>query len=288
MRREERSAAFRPWGVAAACAAVLAALVLPGPAAGQSSVTSPDTARFKDCHDQTNSFEVDMEQARMRVPADYEVTKADPEGEKARFEISELRCDKHWVSGTELDRVSLAFAVFELEHAPGTTPMNDPLPGDSYLLFVSTNSKPLADWLRADTGLEAYYVPEMVYGYLDPIPELPAEGNFSFTAPGPRKWAFTVTGTARVQRQAPLLITEGWAWQDTKTPDGKTWRAKIESGQHENYATFFGNDLTVDANDNSELAQILGTADGIAKDDFAVSGFIPSWEVRKTRTIIRP
>lgn len=293
--RRQKARRSTPKLFAAASGMVLVSLLVTAPARGGSSVTSPEKASFERCDDQANFFSVPMERVQIRdgdasndrVPEAY-TPRPDPP-DKTVLAISELRCEKATVNGSEVGPVSMAFANIELTGAPEGSP-DDAVLGDGYLLFFSTDSEPLADWLRAGTGLEAYYEPDISYNYTVP-PE--GEAPFDFKAPGPRRWAFTVTGKAPAQRQAPLRIGEGWAWQDKEAPDGRIWRTKFASLEHDNYA-IFPVDMTVMPTPGSELHKIMLPEDHPpdepygAQDPFAASGFIPTWDVVKTRTIIRP
>ncbi len=276
-----RSGAEKRWRVATTSAVVLVALLSGAAAADSSSITFEETATFEKCHDQVNFLRVPKKVAEDRVPDDYKDRLSTDAAGQAEFVISELRCERVTIGGNQLSApVSMAFANFTLASAPNRSD-DDPLTGDVYLLFFSTDIKPLADWLRAETNLEAYYVPDIVHDYT--IPESFGEADYFFKSPGPMKWAFTAEGTASVQNEVPIRIPKAWAWQDTKTSDGKTWRVALASSEHDNYA-FFPVDVTIHTVDGSEIREILGT--NTAKDEFAVSGLIPRWEVEKTRTVI--
>lgn len=273
---------------------MLAVLWLPPTAAGESGAITTEAARFERCDDQVNFFSVPMERVQIRdgdagndrVPEAY-TPKPDPPNNTI-LAISALRCESGKVNKAALGPVTMAFANIELLKAPEGSP-DDPLIADVYQLFFSTNSKPLADWFRAGTGLDAYHVPDIVYRWV--APELLGEAPFDFEAPAPRRWAFTVTGRATAQREA-FLLPEGFVWHEKKT-DGRTWRTTFWSRAHENYVVR-AEEMTVMPRPGSELHAIMlpggWPADEPygAQDPFAVSGFIPDFDLVKTRTIIGP
>lgn len=294
---------------AAGRAVALAALLLPAAAGGETTVTFEETASLDGCHDQVNFVTVPMSEAQIRdgddsndrVPEDYTVRPIDPSGETTPLVISEIRCDKGTVGETVLSDVRTAFVSFQLTGPPegsgheptlGEDCTGEPSlpPADDYLLFFSTSSKPLADWLRAGTHVEVYYVPEMEHDYR--LPEPFGIADFFFKAPAPTKWAFTVggptedeKGTASTQQGTPTCIPEERRWQDTKSADGRTWRVKLTSQAHDNYLA--PADVWVHAGPGSEMEKIFGTS--TARDNLVpVSGLIPTWVQEKTRTVIRP
>lgn len=270
-----------PTLAAQACVVVLVALLVPSPPAGANNVTFAETVRFDRCHDQPNFVSVPIATAQEEVPQGYTVSPTHPGGATTELQLSELRCDSVTVGDTVVPRpVSMAFATFPLAGAPEGS-ADDPSVGDAYLLFFSTDSKPLADWLRAGTGLEAYYVPEMVYDYI--VPEPFGEAPFYFAAPAPPAWAFTVEGRASAQHQVPAPIAEAWAWQDTKTPDGNTWRVTLAALAHDNYLA--PAEVTIRAAPGSEMERIMPTNPAVPS--FAASGRIDRWDAVKTRTVLR-
>lgn len=260
----------------------------------------------------------DGDDSNDRVPEDYEVmsTKEEYARNFAGLEeddtvvsdlgdvtttlmVVEVRCDEMTLGGNVHHDVRMAFAEFPLKGPPagianastlgngeaenaGCTRQeesgNEPL--NSYVLFFSTNSKPFADWLRAGTDLEAYYVPGMVHDYR--IPEEFGVDDFSFVAPTPANWAFTARGRAATQRLEPLCIAEEWRWQDTKTPGGNTWRVRLASQEHDNFI-FSPTEVTLTAEPGSELERIFVT--NPAMDPLAASGYIPAvGAMEKSRT----
>lgn len=293
--RRQKARRSTPKLLAAASGVVLASLLVTGPAVSGDRVTSPEKASFVNCDDQANFFSVPMKRVQIRdgdasndrVPEAY-TPKPDPL-DRTILAISELRCEKATVNGSEVGPVSMAFANIELTGAPEGSPDNAAI-GDVYQLFLSTDSEPLADWLRAGTGLEAYYVPDISYNYTVP-PEF-GEAPFDFKAPGPRRWAFTVTGKAPAQRRAALR-PEGFVWQDREAPDGRIWRTKFAVLAHDNYVVR-ATEMTVMPTPGSELHEIMHPEDPPndepyeARDPFPLSGFIPDFDVVKTTTIIGP
>lgn len=287
---------IRGWLPVGVLAVAMSAVPWPPASAGEGAITFNETAAFDDCHDQANFVSVPVERAQEMVPEGYTVAATgEPEtslrGADTQLEVSELRCENVTLDGTVLPGpVSMAFAVLPLTGPPDGSeepPDEDPV-ADVYLLFFSTNSKPLASWLRAGTDLEAFHVPGIVYDYAIPeaIPGQPSGVNtFSFEAPTPPQWAFTVEGVAAVQQLDqldPAEIPASRAWQDTKTPDGKTWRVKLTSAKHDNFLA--PAEVTLQAAPGSEMEQIMVTNPAVPS--LAVSGLIPDWKVQKTRTMV--
>jgi hypothetical protein len=61
---------------------------------------------------------------------------------------------------------------------------------------------------------------------------------------------------------------------------------KLAFPSHADYVAF--GDMTVDAEDGSELARIIGTAGGTGQDPFALSVLIDHYDAVKTRKVVRP
>jgi hypothetical protein len=237
---------------------------LPSAVAAASSTSFDGTARFVGCHDQFNAFSVPVHRAQIRdgdagndrVPEHYTIRPTlEGEEQTAVFGLTILRCDSVTVKDTVSRGVSLTYGAFDIEPPAGAE--HDPradLPGDTYLQFISTDSKPLADWLRAGTGLELNLVPlDYEYTMLAPAGVAP----FSFEALAPPDWAFTVDGAASAQMLGdPTLYVDDNYWRDTKTPDGKTFRTRLVAPYHADWVAPAAVTVTA-TTPGSELHEIL-------------------------------
>jgi hypothetical protein len=226
---------------------VLAVLSLPEVAAGATSDRRGHMMTTAGCYDQASFVSVQSDRVQKRdgdasndlVPEDYELRSDD--GATVALLVGEIRCDGGVTIGDTVlpGPVSVAFVGPELRPRPDEHPsavpdnscaLDDRL--DFYLLALITDSKPFADWLRAGTGLSAYHAPGIVHDYT--IAEPFGVAPFRFEAPAPPDWAFKVDGAAGAQNETCLFVDFNW-WQDTKTPDGKTWTAKLGFPYHRNY-----------------------------------------------------
>jgi hypothetical protein len=246
------------------------------------TVVTDGTASFDRCHDQGSFLSVPMANVRDRVPQHYGVRSLD--GVTATLVVAIDKCEVT-IGGKPLPG-AVTWAAVGVEIEPPADANHDPaaVPADLYMLFMVTDSEQLADWLRAGTGLRVRHVQRIRHDFA--TPELPlGQADFLFDAPAPTPSPFTVTGTARTQHVTPVLADVNF-WQDTKTLDGRTWRVKLAFPSHADYVAF--GDMTVDAEDGSELARIIGTPDGTGQDPFALSVLIDHYDAVKTRKVVRP
>lgn len=281
------------WRARAAAALLLMPLWLAAPAAGADGVPNGHTIGATGCYDQANQVQVPIERARAEVPPGYAlranetagVPGADGQaGATVLLEVSELSCRSVSVGETAAaGPARIAFIGLELmpnaaDHDPRATgntpddPSDDALLQDFYLLYLATDSKPLADWWRAGTGLQVHHTP-LFYDYPNVTAPFGIAG-FHFKAPGHPDWAFSVDGTAAAQNEDPSVFVDVNFWQDTKTPDGKTWKVKLGFPYHKNHIAPADVEITATAPD-SRLAKLL--ARNPAKPTLAVGAIQDPW-----------
>lgn len=257
-----RRSTIRTRGLTAVLLAVVA-MLWPPPAAAEPEAGDGYTAKLEGCTIGGHFLTVPMARVQTRdgvnndlVPEHY-VVRSDTGGATANLLVNPFACDTVTAGGTT-GPARGAYVTVEIERPPGlrapeTCPAETGDPHvlfDEYVLFMVTDSQPYADWLRAGTGFDVTYVPDISYDFTPPA------GTFFFEAPS----IFTVEGVASAQSQAgPVCVEDNW-WQDTRSPDGKRWTVRFNFPPHVDY--FASADVTITAEEGSELADVMGGTTG--------------------------
>lgn len=260
-------------------ALLLALAVFSLPPAAVADPTGPQsetaTATHERCHSALSFVEVPVEGVRPLVPDEYTV-KSD-NGATTYLNVDPFACEDVTL-GNKTGPVR--FAVVSAEICPRGGTEADCLFGvEQYLLFLVTDSEAYAEWLRAGTGLEVKHVPGIVHDFDRPDVGL---APYLFEAPKPSPSPFEVEGTIAAQTTIAVEIEEAqWFFQDSRTADGKRWTVTIGYDLHHDF--FAPGDITITAEDGSEMAQIMGRSE--AKPALTVPHWIENFEMRRTVTV---